>query len=115
MTTLHPTAALGAPASAGAFLLEEDTALYPVGRRLATASLETRQFDFLDEAPASADRVGGAAAAAREAERHALENERLRSQLLFYATAPLGRAAAKARGGARSKSAHSLTMPLPPV
>ena len=52
MTTLHPTAALGAPASAGAFLLEEDTALYPVGRRLATASLETRQFDFLDEAPA---------------------------------------------------------------
>ena len=64
---------------------------------------------------ASADRVGGAAAAAREAERHALENERLRSQLLFYATAPLGRAAAKARGGARSKSAHSLTMPLPPV
>ena len=64
---------------------------------------------------ASADRVGGAAAAAREAERHALENERLRSQLLFYATAPLGRAAAKGRGGARSKSAHSLTMPLPPV
>ena len=51
----------------------------------------------------------------REAERHALENERLRSQLLFYATAPLGRAAAKGRGGARSKSAHSLTMPLPPV
>ena len=46
---------------------------------------------------------------------NALENERLRSQLLFYATAPLGRAAAKARGGARSKSAHSLTMPLPPV
>ena len=57
---------------------------------------------------------------AKERERVLAEREKhfvaLRAEkLLFYATAPLGRAAAKARGGARSKSAHSLTMPLPPV